>query len=343
VKDILVRADMTWPPNCGYALATYSGAVQNGVVSTTGPPESPSGWGVGTYFSGERYEGQWHEEKRHGLGVLTRLDGQTYDGMWDADGIVCGKHVFLPDGYYEGTFSGGIYDGVGKLESATRGKYTGGFKMGLFHGVGSLEITTFAKGRVRHEAYKGQFDKGRYHGRGRLVVHLAKRETGGSSDGPSDSSSMPCICILLFLPFIVIGGLISWRRNGARTKVKTGTFSFGKFSPTAGQRLCLHACGSSCSSVDMDPQPAMPAIVTVEARRNSTPRVSSASSISVAVSSLPALGTPSPGYGGGSPGYGGGSPGYGGSPGASPGFGGQGYVVPNPVRRPVTPSPLRKA
>lgn len=339
---------MTWPANCGSALAMYSGAVQNGVVTTSGPPESPSGWGVGTYFSGERYEGQWLEEKRHGLGILTRPDGQTFDGMWEGDLIVCGKHTFMPDGFYEGTFSGGVYDGVGKLESASRGKYIGGFKMGVYQGVGSLETTTFTKGRLRHEAYKGQFDKGRYHGRGRLVVHLAKRETPGDASGTSSTSSVPCICLLLFFPFIVAGSIISWRRNGERTKVKAGTFSFGKFSPTAGQRLCLHACGSSCSSVDLDPMPKMPVLVTCEARRNAMARQAATpgGSITVAVSNLPAIGSPSPGgYGSPSPGYG--SPGYGPggamTPMASPGFGGQGQVVPNPIRKSITPSPLRKA
>ena len=39
---------------------------------------------------GERYEGEWREDKRHGQGVLTKTDGRRYEGKW-RDGVFVGQ------------------------------------------------------------------------------------------------------------------------------------------------------------------------------------------------------------------------------------------------------------
>jgi len=34
------------------------------------------------YADGDRYEGEWKDEKKHGYGKYTYADGRTKEGMW---------------------------------------------------------------------------------------------------------------------------------------------------------------------------------------------------------------------------------------------------------------------
>jgi hypothetical protein len=40
------------------------------------------GHGVLTYVNGERYEGQWKDDKEHGKGTRTYINGDRYVGEW---------------------------------------------------------------------------------------------------------------------------------------------------------------------------------------------------------------------------------------------------------------------
>ena len=40
------------------------------------------GYGVLMYVNGERYEGQWKDDKAHGKGTLTYMHGDRYVGEW---------------------------------------------------------------------------------------------------------------------------------------------------------------------------------------------------------------------------------------------------------------------
>ncbi len=41
-----------------------------------------AGQGLFTYSNGDRYEGQFHHDVKHGRGVLTWTNGNKYDGEW---------------------------------------------------------------------------------------------------------------------------------------------------------------------------------------------------------------------------------------------------------------------
>jgi len=40
------------------------------------------GYGVYTYKSGAKYDGNWLNNKRNGLGVYSFANGNTYEGTW---------------------------------------------------------------------------------------------------------------------------------------------------------------------------------------------------------------------------------------------------------------------
>jgi hypothetical protein len=40
------------------------------------------GYGIMEYADGDRYEGEWKDEKKHGYGKYTYADGRTKEGMW---------------------------------------------------------------------------------------------------------------------------------------------------------------------------------------------------------------------------------------------------------------------
>ena len=39
-------------------------------------------WREGTQWAGDKYEGEYKHDKRHGQGVYNYANGNTYDGQW---------------------------------------------------------------------------------------------------------------------------------------------------------------------------------------------------------------------------------------------------------------------
>ena len=66
-------------------------------------PREKCGRGQYTYKNGDRYDGDWVDDKRHGHGVYYFASGNRYDGDW-VDGNYHGHGVF----YYA---NGDRYDG----------------------------------------------------------------------------------------------------------------------------------------------------------------------------------------------------------------------------------------
>lgn len=141
------------------------------------------GHGLFKYSNGESYEGEWLNDLQNGHGRAVYADG-IREGEWkaghltgkctmDSPGMVhyegtclngersgTGHYQDLKNGIvYDGTFTGGNYDGHGRL---SRGKYVydGSFKSGNKEGLGK---ETFANG-----SYDGEFQKDQWHGHGKL-------------------------------------------------------------------------------------------------------------------------------------------------------------------------------
>ena len=55
--------------------------------------------GKGTYVfpNGNRFEGEWSNDVKHGYGVLTYVNGERYEGEWQGDKVSLSLPIlFLP-------------------------------------------------------------------------------------------------------------------------------------------------------------------------------------------------------------------------------------------------------
>jgi hypothetical protein len=48
------------------------------------------------YLVGDKYEGQWNDDMRHGWGRLVWADGNTFEGGWKNDNIAPGTKGIIP-------------------------------------------------------------------------------------------------------------------------------------------------------------------------------------------------------------------------------------------------------
>ncbi|UJR28322.1 hypothetical protein I4U23_009565 [Adineta vaga] len=121
-----------------------------------------SGFGVYQYSNPFfRYEGTWHEGKKHGFGKLLFGDGSYYQGEFvDNEIIGQGTRYFATSrNTYTGQFYYGEMDGQGRLRLGNGDCYEGNFKSNHFEGEGSY---------LSHnkELYTGTWHQHRRHGQG---------------------------------------------------------------------------------------------------------------------------------------------------------------------------------
>ena len=87
------------------------------------------------------YKGSWNfQGKKEGFGIFLDSKGNKYIGEWKDDKIKGkGRIISINGDYYEGYFNDGIIEGYGIHYSKTNGyKYYGQFKNNKFHGKGKL-------------------------------------------------------------------------------------------------------------------------------------------------------------------------------------------------------------
>ncbi|XP_072013926.1 LOW QUALITY PROTEIN: junctophilin-2-like [Amphiura filiformis] len=93
--------------------------------------------GVYTWPSGNTFEGQWENGRRHGLGVESK-GRWVYKGEWTQG--YKGKYGVIQSlasgARYEGTWSSGLQDGYGQETYADGGIYQGQWTGGMRHGYG---------------------------------------------------------------------------------------------------------------------------------------------------------------------------------------------------------------
>lgn len=79
----LSQGKLTLPSNCEGGVAQYEGQMSGGKANGRGIAtfEHPDG----SAYVGERYEGEWLENKKHGYGEVTYADGDHYEGYWAHD------------------------------------------------------------------------------------------------------------------------------------------------------------------------------------------------------------------------------------------------------------------
>lgn len=121
------------------------------------------GYGVKTYSDGSVYEGNFLNGERSGFGKCVKPSGNTYEGEWKNDRRH-GKGVeWYSDGStYKGNFVDGRKHGLGIYRNPEGGSYEGKWKAGKPHGHGT---ETFSDGTT----YVGEFVEGKMHGKGNFA------------------------------------------------------------------------------------------------------------------------------------------------------------------------------
>ena len=111
------------------------------------------------------YKGSWNAQGiKEGFGTFIDSKGNKYIGEWKNDKFNGKGRLFSTNGdYYEGYFIDGIIEGIGMFYSKVRGyKYLGEFKNNKFHGRGKLVYDD-------KMTYEGDFIEGYKDGKGKLV------------------------------------------------------------------------------------------------------------------------------------------------------------------------------
>lgn len=118
------------------------------------------GRGTLYYANGDRYEGEWKENAKHGKGTMYFSNGAKYIGDWFKNSME-GKCVFYykNGNVYEGEVHNDNFTGKGKLKQTNGNIYEGDFLNDAPHGKG---VFNFADG----SKYVGGFKKGIFDGFG---------------------------------------------------------------------------------------------------------------------------------------------------------------------------------
>lgn len=117
-------------------------------------------FGTFTGTDGERYVGEWQDDKFHGQGVYTFPSGERYVGEF-RDGRRNGQGTWThPNGErYVGEYRDGKRDGLGTWTNSSGHRYVGEFRGGNLHGQGTY---TYPGGGM----YVGEYRDGKQNGRG---------------------------------------------------------------------------------------------------------------------------------------------------------------------------------
>jgi antitoxin component YwqK of YwqJK toxin-antitoxin module len=113
-----------------------------------------SGSGIYTYASGNKYDGCWDKDKRHGIGEFRWARGEIYKGSWannNRHGI--GLEWYPSGDFFQGTHKDDKRDGLFIIHFKASGntadvEYQDGLKEGLWaeHKSGGVTWYTHSKG-----------------------------------------------------------------------------------------------------------------------------------------------------------------------------------------------------
>ena len=131
-----------------------------------------NGQGTYTFADGDKYVGEYKDGKKNGQGTYIFADGDKYVGEYK-DGKKNGQGIYTSaSGHkYVGQFRGGDFNGQGTYTSAGGEEYVGHFKDDKFNGQGTY---TFADG----DKYVGQFKDHKFNGQGIYTSASGKVEEG---------------------------------------------------------------------------------------------------------------------------------------------------------------------
>jgi hypothetical protein len=118
-----------------------------------------SGYGVYTWTTGEKYEGNWQNGKRNGFGSNYYADGNVYMGEWYNDQQQGkGTMIYANGDMYTGDYKLHKLDGQGTYTYKDGRKYIGQYKNQYRHGIGTMYYSDgrTEAGNWEYDIYKGK-------------------------------------------------------------------------------------------------------------------------------------------------------------------------------------------
>ena len=130
------------------------------------------GFGRLVFASGGYYEGEFFEGSFEGKGKIVNLEGFNYYGDFKANRKHGkGREEWSDGSCFDGHFENGIKTGKGKFIWSDSSYYEGEFRNGKFHGYGVYEWSNGKK-------YEGMWDENRMHGKGKFTWPSGKIYVG---------------------------------------------------------------------------------------------------------------------------------------------------------------------
>lgn len=116
------------------------------------------GRGIYKYENGDVYEGDFSSDKRHGKGTFLFQQGSMYRGDFAYGNFEGYGWYEFDEGYYEGSWADGVYEGIGSLIYKDGSHYTGRFRGGAADGMGEEKKAdgTSKRGLWRNGEFIGQ-------------------------------------------------------------------------------------------------------------------------------------------------------------------------------------------
>jgi len=192
-KRVETMKQQTWC-KLRYTNGLYEGGVDAASISS-GMQQERCGQGITVLSSGEKYEGQYKKDQKHGVGLQFWQNGDLYLGEWTIDKMSGrGCYYYGSGAIYAGEFKAGRRHGVGRLTWPDGSVYAGQFVEGQRTGIGVMELPDMSsihapalfrfegQWKAGHEDgkgtfesssdghYEGQFQRSCFHGWGRLEL-----------------------------------------------------------------------------------------------------------------------------------------------------------------------------
>lgn len=131
-----------------------------------------SGWGTYAFASGNKYVGEFKDDKFSGQGTYFFTSGNKYVGEFKDDKFNGqGTYIFVNGKKYVGQFEGDKFSGQGTYTFPSGNKYVGEFRDDKFNGQGTF---SFPNG----ERYVGQFKDGNFDGQGTYTFPSGQKHVG---------------------------------------------------------------------------------------------------------------------------------------------------------------------
>ena len=145
------------------------------------------GFGIFMDSKGNKYAGEWKDDKFNGKGRLFSINGDVYEGNFKK-GVIEGNGMFLSKtmGYkYLGEFKNHKFHGKGKLIYDNKIIYEGNFVEGYKEGEGKI---IFSNGAI----YEGNFFKNHFNGKGKFNFNDGRIYKGDWKNNEMDGRGVFC-------------------------------------------------------------------------------------------------------------------------------------------------------